>query len=153
MALTGPLTPAVPLPHVTAPASAAAPLVQAGADHHVVAVAQGRHAVVADLVIRRTADQAVRGTDGTADAGRAAAPRDRAARRRAVVPVGAAHHVVAVAQGRHAADVAPTGSSAVLPTRLFVALTAPLTPAVPLPHVTAPAEAAAPLVQLGLLTT
>ena len=33
----------------------------------------------ADLVIRRTADQAVRGSDGTADAGRAAAPRDRAA--------------------------------------------------------------------------
>ena len=93
MALTGPLTPAVPLPHVTAPASAAAPLVQSGLRHH----------------------------------------------------------VVAVAQGRHAAAAADTESFAVLPTRLFVALTAPLTPAVPLPHVTAPASAAAPLVQSGLL--
>ena len=47
----------------------------------------------------------------------------------------------------------PTESFAVLPTRLFVALTGPLTPAVPLPHVTAPASAAAPLVQSGLSTT
>src|SRR5208337_2908971 len=77
-----------------------------GAADHVVAVAQGRHAAAAaaDRVIRGTADQAVRGTDGTADAGRAAAPRDRARRGgRAVGPVGAADHVVAVAQGRHAA--------------------------------------------------
>jgi hypothetical protein len=47
----------------------------------------------------------------------------------------------------------PTESYAVLPTRLFAALTGPLTPDVPLPHVTAPAEAAAPLVQEGLATT
>ena len=45
--------PVVPLPQVTAPASVAAPLSQYGTADHVVAVAQGRHAVVADLVVRR----------------------------------------------------------------------------------------------------
>jgi hypothetical protein len=49
--------------------------------------------------------------------------------------------------------ILPTEAYAVLPTRLFAQLTAPLAPNVPLAHVTAPSEAAAPLVQMGLATT
>ena len=164
-----PVMPAVPLPHVAAPASAAvAPLSQYGLLDHVVAVAQGRHSagcrpgvagavptrllalatlpvtpvgaaaprhrpgvggraplfqpglvdhVVAvgqgrrrarsrPVVARARADQAVAALDdAAADAGGRrcpTSPRPALAAVAAVVPAGAADHVVAVGQGRHA---------------------------------------------------
>ena len=74
------------------------------ADHHVVAVAQRHHERVADLVACLAADQTVGDGDYSSAARRPAAPRRRPGIAcRAIVPVRAAHHVVAVAQRRHTA--------------------------------------------------
>ena len=72
--------------------------------HHVVAVVQRRHV---DIVIGLAAYQAVGGRDRPSAAHRPAAPRRRPGLdRRAVGPVGTAHHVVAIAQRYHViADV------------------------------------------------
>ena len=101
---TVPVMPVVPLPQVTAPASTVAPLSQFVLTHDIVAVAQSRHAAVADMVTGRAADQAVCGGHRAAESRSCRCPRSpRRHRQRAVVPVVAAHHIVAVGQRGHTA--------------------------------------------------
>ena len=78
-------------------------VVPVGAAHHIVAFAQHRHQVRADPVVGGAAHQAVGRRDDAAEAGRAVHPRHRpGVGRSAIVPGGAAHHIVAFAQHRHA---------------------------------------------------
>src|SRR5262249_58693184 len=75
-----------------------------GTVHHVVAVAQRRHAANTDQVTPRAADEAVGGVDGAARAAAAAKGHRPGVASRPVAPEVAVHHVVAVAQRRHAAN-------------------------------------------------
>ena len=76
--------------------------------HHIVAVVERRDAADADSIIRRRAHQAVRRGDRTGDAGGAAAEGDRPRLgRRAVDPVRAGHHIIAVREHRDAAPADP----------------------------------------------
>src|SRR5205807_2537408 len=83
-----------------APGRRAPGAVPLGAADHVVAVAQGNDAAVAHLIAGVGTDEAVGGVDDAHDAGGAAAPGRRPS---GAVPLGAADHVVAVAQGNDAA--------------------------------------------------
>src|SRR5262249_36756038 len=80
------------------PSRRSAIAVPEGAGHRVVGVAQGRdvEAQPTDLVTRVAADEAVAGVHGPSDADSAVPPRHRPA---CAVPVRAADHIVAVAQG------------------------------------------------------
>src|SRR5205823_3570284 len=72
-----------------------------GAADDIVAVAQGHHAVAADLIAAGRADQAVGGGNGPDGGAVAGAPGDRSQLEAAELPEGAADDVVAVGQGRH----------------------------------------------------
>ena len=133
LAVTAPLMPAVPLPHVTAPTA-----VPFWAVHDIVAVGQRRHAATAHLESPAVSPTRLLLAETTPLTPAVPLPHVTAPGRRSSRAV---HDVVAVRQRRHAANVAMVTadeSSTVLPTRLLLAETMPLTPAVPLPHVTAP---------------
>ena len=90
------------------------PQVPVGAEDHIVAVAQRRHAREGDKVFSMAAHQAVGRRDRAGNAGRAAAPGCRSGvHHPAIVPPRATDHIVAVAQRRDAmrADLVAGGGA------------------------------------------